>query len=25
MELMPRLEDKQKSCASCLSYSVHVP
>lgn len=25
MRLFPRLEDKQKNCASCRTYSVHVP
>ena len=25
MRLLPRLEDKQKPCASCQTYSVRVP
>jgi len=25
MRLLPRLEDKQKSCTSCRTYSVRVP
>ena len=25
MRLLPRLEDKQKPCASCQTYSVRIP